>query len=390
MKKVLLFFAAAVVCFSGLIIWLRNGDKESLKGQISVSEALSDTDTSGYKRALYPVEFVFPLDHGPHEEFKTEWWYFTGNLDASDGRHLGYQLTIFRTAVASGNLPHGSDWRSKDIYMGHFAVTDVMNNKFYSAERFSRSGNKLAGAASAPFSVWLYDWQIKGSPDGLNQTGGIIQLSAEDNGISVQLKLKNLKPLVIQGENGLSRKGPGRGNASYYYSFTRLATEGLIRIKENSFSVKGSSWFDREWSTSSLNKDQSGWDWFSLQLSNNKELMYYRIRKNDGTEDKYSSCRLISENGLSKNIPPENVRLTVTDYYESRDGVRYPSAWKLDIPEENIILNIVPYINNQELDVSVRYWEGAVKVRGTVQNTPLSGNGYVELTGYSSPGYRRK
>ncbi|MGE5497111.1 MAG: lipocalin-like domain-containing protein, partial [Syntrophothermus sp.] len=183
MKKTLLLFAAAAVVFSGLIIWLRKDDSESLKGKISVSEALSGADTAGYKRALHPVEFVFPGDHGPHEGFKTEWWYFTGNLDAADGRHLGYQLTIFRTSVTADTLHSGSVWRSKDIYMGHFTVTDAADKKFYSAERLSRSGNKLAGAASSPFSVWLYDWMIKGSPDGLHQTGGNLQLSAEENGI---------------------------------------------------------------------------------------------------------------------------------------------------------------------------------------------------------------
>ncbi len=351
---------------------------------ISVAEAMANREIEGYARAIAPREFIFPDDYGPHPEFQTEWWYYTGNLTTENGRHFGFQFTIFRNSISPDSTPRSSPWATNQIYMGHFALTDVEGKRFYSFERFSRSANNLAGAKANPFRVWLEDWKVESTEADSNTATPVIRVRASENDISLNINLKSTKPIVLHGDHGLSQKGPERGKASYYYSFTRLTTRGEIQIKDNSFNVQGLGWLDREWSTSALSKDQVGWDWFSLQLHDGSEIMYYQIRKHNGLADEFSSGTLIEKDGSTRTITLQDISLEVLNYWTSPRSGKYPSRWRLSIPKEKLILEIIPYLANQELDVSIRYWEGAVQIKGISDGKSIEGRGYVELTGYAN------
>jgi predicted secreted hydrolase len=350
--------------------------------KISLSKAMGDVEEENFSKVIDKREFILPADHGPHPDFRTEWWYFTGNLVSDGGREFGYQFTIFRTALTKNKPKRNSDWNSNQIYMAHFAVTDISNNKFYFDERFSREGNNLAGAQINPLKVWLEDWQIIQVDEKFFFNLPVINLKAKTDEAEINFRVEALKPLVLQGDSGLSQKGKDHGNASYYYSYTRLSTEGKIVLEKEVFDVTGFSWMDREWSTSALSEDQAGWDWFALQFGDSSEIMYYQMRKMDGTPDAYSKGIMVDKNGSSKLIKKDHVYLEVTDYWESPSGVEYPSGWKLDIPVENIKLEIIPAVKNQFMDVSISYWEGAVIIKGERNQKSINGRGYVELTGY--------
>lgn len=349
---------------------------------IALSKAMGDTGDEGFDKAINKIKFNFPEDHGPHPGFKTEWWYFTGNLTTKDNKKFGYQFTIFRSALSKTETSRNSEWNSNQIYMSHFAVTDVSDNEFFFEERFSREGNKLAGAQSEPFKVWLEDWQISETGDGNSFDLPDLQISAKNEKAEINLKLKSVKPLVLQGDSGLSQKGKQPGNASYYYSYTRLETEGKIILNGKEFNVNGYSWMDREWSTSALSEDQKGWDWFALQLDDSTELMYYQMRKNDGSPDVYSKGILIEKDGTSRTVKKEDLVLEVTDNWTSPSGEKYPSGWRMKIPSMNIDLKITPSVKDQLMNVSIRYWEGSVLIEGTKNNSKVTGRGYAELTGY--------
>ena len=351
--------------------------------RLSVADALGSTDTVGYAQAISPREFKFPADHGPHPEFKTEWWYFTGNLATSSGRKFGYQFTIFRTAMIPVTINTTNEWSTNQVYMAHFAISDIDNKKFYHFERFARGNDQLAGAQAKPFKVWLEDWQIVGVDQKTNPTIPVMKLSAQNSNIELVLELENLKPPVLQGDNGLSQKGPQPGNASYYYSLTRIKSNGTLKIDDELFSVEGLSWLDREWSTSALGENQVGWDWFSLQLNDNTEIMYYQIRQSGNKVDPLSKGSIVFKDKRWKNLVRDDVQLKVLDYWPSPLGGNYPADWQLVIPSQNIDLRVTPVMSNQELDVSIRYWEGAVEVIGQYDGSDIQGNGYVELTGYA-------
>ena len=375
-KHILIFlmFLALMGCESN--------EKIGLKDRIDLSKAMGGTSDEDFSKAIEPRKFVFPDDHGPHPGFRTEWWYFTGNLTSDDNKKFGYQFTIFRTALSKNKNARNSDWNSNQIYMAHFAVTDINENKFYFDERFSREGNRLAGAQINPFKVWLEDWQVEQVGKSINFDLPTLNISAKTESAEINLTLEAIKPFVLQGDKGLSQKGSQVGNASYYYSYTRLKTSGKIILDGKDYEVSGFSWMDREWSTSALSKDQKGWDWFSLQLDDNTEIMYYQMRKNDGSPDIFSKGVLVDENGLSQSIKKEEVVLKVTDNWKALDGATYPSGWTLQIPTKNIDLKITPAVKDQFLDVSIKYWEGSVKIEGTKNGNRVNGRGYVELTGY--------
>ncbi|MHB1005348.1 MAG: lipocalin-like domain-containing protein [Chloroflexota bacterium] len=351
-----------------------------VKARLAVAEALGG-DGSGFARATDPRPFAFPQDHGPHPDYRSEWWYYTGNLATADGRHFGFQLTFFRTALAPGAAARASDWATNQMYMAHFALSDVDGKRFYNFERFSRGAAGLAGAEASPFRVWLDDWSATGSG---GNTLAPVRLRAAQGDVSLDLILAPGKPLVLQGDRGLSRKGPEPGNASYYYSFTRLPTTGSVRVDGTTFPISGQSWMDREWSTSSLGADLVGWDWFALQLSDGRDLMFYRLRRKDGTADPLSGGLLVAPDGSTRALALADVVVAEQGQWRGpRDGATYPARWRLQVPAEGIDLEITPYLPDQELDVSVRYWEGAVHFAGTAAGRPVTGDGYVELTGYA-------
>lgn len=377
-------FIILIALLSGGIYWLSSHQAaDGIRSSIAVAEAMGNTDTTGYERATKPIEFQFPRDHGPHPGFKTEWWYFTGNLTAESGERFCYQFTLFRSALSNQAVSRNSGWGTNQLYMGHFAVSDIDNGDFYFFERFSRGDEQLAGAKTHPFSVWLEDWYCEAAGnDSLDEMPGF-KIRAGQDDVLLELTMQSEKPLVLQGDKGLSQKGAGSGNASYYYSLTRLNAAGTVQIGDQRYQISGYSWMDREWSTSALGEDQVGWDWFSLQFSDGQELMYYQLRKKDGSADNLSKGILVDKDGNGKVFYQDVVALNVTDYWESPLGGRYPSGWTLDVPDENLSLTITPMFKNQELDVAVRYWEGAVAIDGQRNGNPINGRGYVELTGYA-------
>ncbi len=333
----------------------------------------------GFAKAVSPRPFEFPADHGPHPQFRNEWWYVTGNLDAEDGRRFGYELTIFRFSLAPTLPESPSAWRSNQVYIAHLALTDAKGDRFFVAQRYSRGALGLAGAAADPFRVWIDDWSIRDDA----AAPGTWRLSASAGDFGVDVNLRPLRAPVLNGEAGLSQKSADPGNASYYYSVTRLQTEGSITIDGSDVGIGGMSWLDREWSTSALAPDQVGWDWFALQLSDGSDLMFYQLRTRDGRQDPLSSGTFVEPGGAAFHLRAEEVALRVEDEWRSPAGGTYPSGWTLALPDRGLTLRISPVIANQELFTTVRYWEGAVDVSGERDGRPISGRGYVELTGYA-------
>lgn len=331
---------------------------------MSVAGILGDPAVEGYARATGPLPFEFPRDDGPHPDYRSEWWYWTGNLRASDGRAFGYQFTIFRFALAPSAPQRASAWATREAWMAHLTLTDAQGRRFFARERVARGAAGLAGAQAEPFRVWCDGWSMDGG-----------RLRADAGDFALDLALQPGKPVVLQGDRGYSRKGAEPANASLYYSRTRMPTAGSLRIGTEAFTVEGASWMDREWSTSALEPGVVGWDWFALQLDDGRDLMFYRLRTADGGMTPFSGGTLIARDGSSERLTADEVKITTTATWTSPRGVRYPSAWSLRVRDLDLV--IAPRIADQELDLSVRYWEGAVVVSGS-----QGGVGYVELAGY--------
>ena len=349
--------------------------------QLDVTDFLGTRPAPGYARALAPRPFSFPADHGPHPDFRSEWWYFTGNLAAADSRHFGFQLTFFRFALAPGTVARESAWATNQAWMAHFTLTDTANGRFHTAERLGRGALGIAGAQVRPFRVWLDDWQALSSAP---QSGLFpLRLEAGHGPVAIELDLTAAKPLILQGQDGWDRKGPQPGDASYYYSFTRLDAQGRVRIGESRFDVTGSAWMDREWSSNALGGNLAGWDWLSLQLSDGSELMLYRLRRHDGAVDSYSSGALSLPGGAKQALAADEFEFQPRRWWTSpKTRVRYPVAWSLKIPSRELSLELEPVLDDQELDLTVRYWEGAVRAKGHSDTGLVTGQGYLELAGY--------
>jgi predicted secreted hydrolase len=361
--------------FLSLVLAACSGQQEpSPRSDVPLTERMAATPDPGFARAYAPREFEFPADHGAHPDYATEWWYFTGNLASSENRRFGYQLTLFRVGLAPGEPPQDSNWRSHQIYMGHLAVSDLDREIHVSAERFNRAAAGLAGASSDPLRVWLGPWSMQGDGDPFP-----LQLQAATETFALRLQVDaGDKPKVLQGERGLSRKGADPGNASYYYSFTRLPTRGEILVEGVSHDVTGLSWFDREWSSSALAADQAGWDWFALQFDDGSDLMFYRMRGVDGQAQRFSKGVFVHADGSQVPLAYDDVRLSPTRFWQADATTRYPLEWQLEAPGLGISISVAAVFDAQEMDHSVRYWEGAVIVDGT-----RTGRGYMELSGYA-------
>ncbi len=336
-------------------------------------------DLAGFARALAPQDFSLPRDHGPHFDYQTEWWYYTGNLTAATGEHFGFQLTFFRRGLTPGAPPQAG-LSTNQIYFAHFAITDVAGGRHRGLERFSRGAGGLAGATGEPFAVWLEDWRA----DALNADGSQVRLRARDGALALDLTLRAVKPLVAHGDRGLSPKSEQPGNASYYLSYTRLAAEGRVTVDGRDFAVTGESWFDHEWSTSALGPNGVGWDWFSLQLSDGRELMLFQLRRDDGGIEPISGGTLVQADGRTVRVPAAAVQIEVLDTWDSpATRGAYPARWKIRIPSEQIELDVTPWLPAQEMQLMFSYWEGAVRVTGLSGGQAVSGHGYIELTGYA-------
>ncbi|MFQ5525797.1 MAG: lipocalin-like domain-containing protein [Thermoanaerobaculia bacterium] len=351
-------------------------------GSLSVATALgvpSATDLRSFARALEPRELVFPTDHGPHPEFKTEWWYWIGNVATADGRRFGYQLTIFRSALTPETprletaAPAGeSTWKTNQLYMAHFALSDIdgEGSAFHSFERFARGAFGLAGARPDPFRVWLETWSVE-------EADGAWKLSARADDIALELALRPGKNRVLHGDRGLSRKGDAAGAASYYYSRSRMPTRGRLEIAEREYPVAGDSWFDREWSTSLLAEDEVGWDWLGAQLEDGREVMFFRLRRRDGSSARVDGT-VVDAEGTFRPLRTAGFELVPRGLWTSPEtGIAYPAGFLLDLPAEALELEVRPLLAGQELRHSFVYWEGAVEIAGSAP-----GRGFLEMTGY--------
>ena len=325
-------------------------------------------------------ELVLPRDHASHPGHKLEWWYYTGNLDARDGRRFGYQLTFFRIGV-NRQPASPSTWALRDLFMTHLAVTDVAGQRFHFVERLNRSGPEWAGASSSTYRVWNDDWEA--SLDGRRH-----RLRAAEGAIGLDLTLEESRPPALHGERGYSRKGAAEGNASYYYSLTRMTTRGTLRVNGQSIPVTGDSWMDHEFGTSFLEGGTRGWDWFSLQLEDGRDLMLYRFRNADGTIDPHSSGTIVEANGSTTGLAAADFSLDAGRMWTSEaTGGRYPVEWRVRIPSLRLDLTVAAAVDQQELHMGgttgVHYWEGAIDVKGTSPGGPVRGRGYLEMTGYA-------
>lgn len=334
-----------------------------------------------FKPALPGWRFTFPRDHRVHREFKTEWWYYTGHLKGSEGQTFGYQVTFFRVGLNPGQPPAGSSrWEIRDVYLAHLAVTDIKNKTFLYQEKASRGNLGLAGADGDHYRVWVEKWQVI-------QEGSNHRLVAGDGELSLSLKVNPTRPPVIHGVGGISQKGFGVGQASHYYSLTRLETKGILTVKGQAIPVTGLSWMDHEFGSNQLQDTQVGWDWFSVQLDNGLDLMIYQLRHSDGRVDPNSSGTLVRPDLKTIHLSQPEINLQVLRFWKSsRSGATYPASWEVYLPQHDLKLEVVPLLADQELMTSkstrVTYWEGAVRVKGTYKGRSVEGKGYVELTGY--------
>ncbi|CUS03511.2 putative exported protein [Candidatus Promineifilum breve] len=332
----------------------------------------------GFARATEPDAIAFPRDLGPHDDYQTEWWYYTGNLQTPDGRPFGFQFTIFRRALSPEEEDSSSSWRTEQVYLAHFTISDIAGEQFYPAERFSRGAVGLAGATAAPYRVWLEDWTIE------EIAPGQVRLRARTDAAALDLTLTETLPPVRHGDGGLSVKGPEVGNASYYYSIIRQQAAGSVTVGGETFAVNGLAWKDHEWSTSALSAGAVGWDWLSLQLDNGGALMLFEIRRADGTREATSAGSYIAPDGTVTPLAAGDWTLEVTDTWTSpTSGGEYPAGWRISVPSIGLEMEGRPLLADQELNLSTVYWEGAVEFSGTMAGAPIAAEGYIELTGYA-------
>jgi predicted secreted hydrolase len=334
-----------------------------------------------WRLALPGWNYEFPRDHESHSDFKTEWWYFTGNLNAADGRQFGYQLTFFRQGV----IPLDSDiiplsrFVTSSVKFAHFAVSDLSGSAFRFFQRLSRGAYGEAGFGRRPRLAWIEDWSCALEEDGTF----MIKASADD--LSLELAVKPAKPLVIHGRDGISQKAEGEGRASHYYSFTRLTSEGVLRMGNEEIPVSGLSWFDHEWASNQLAANQAGWDWFSLQFDDGSDLMLFQIRIKGGGRDPNSAGTFVDAQGVATPLAETEFTLEPVERWSSpKSGARYPVTWRITIPRLQMRLEVKAALEDQELRLKpIMYWEGSIRAHGTAGEKNIKGSGYLEMTGYS-------
>lgn len=328
--------------------------------------------------------YEFPRDHHAHRDFKTEWWYFTGNVENGKGERFGYELTFFRHGIRPP--ANDDDELSKfvvgDLKFAHFTVTDISGKQFKFAQKTSRGAFGEAGFDGADRIAWIDDWTLVISADGT-----CFDVEANAPAMAVKLHLTATKPPSIHGADGVSAKAADGGHASHYYSIARLTTTGHLRIGEKSAPVAGESWFDHEWATNQLAPGQAGWNWLSVQFDDGTELMLYQMRLTSGEADPSSSGTWIAVDGTTTHMPANAFRMKATRFWKSKtSAANYPVAWQIDIPVRQLQFTLAATIDDQELALGpLTYWEGAIEVSGTRDGKPMKGRGYLELTGYAGP-----
>lgn len=332
-----------------------------------------------YDVAVPGYRYLFPRDHFGHPNYRTEWWYYTGNLKTARGHRFGFELTFFRQAVARP-LHRTSPWQVDDLYLAHLALSDLDGRRFYYAERLNRAGPGLAGFDLQAERIWNGNWQVSWQQDTQD-------LQAITEKFTLLLSLSSGKLPVINGEDGVSQKAPGPGHASHYISLTRLVTTGEVEFERKKHKVQGTAWMDHEFFTHQLKPEQIGWDWLSLQLDNGSELMLYRLRRKDGTLDPFSAGTYVNAQGISRHLRADDFLLEPGETWTSpTSGARYPIHWKIVVPSLAAELDARTPLESQELvsrgRLSPTYWEGAMMLQGSMAGSPTTGVGYLEMTGY--------
>jgi predicted secreted hydrolase len=334
----------------------------------------------GYAEARPGVELEFPRDHGPHPDYRIEWWYLVANLQDADGRPYGAQWTLFRYAVQPpGTWRGGSSWLSEQVFMVHFAITTPDDHVAF--QRYARGGDHggpnvglaQAGVQAEPFMAWLDDWRL-GS---VGAEWLPLELRAQQDDYAIDLRLEGSGPLVLQGEQGFSQKHPG-GEGSHYYSQPFLAASGRLRIDGRDVPVTGQAWLDREWGSRFLQPDQAGWDWFALHLDSGEKLMLFRWRARQGND--YHHGVLIAADGRKTALQPSELHFEVLAE-QVVAGRHLPLHWRIELAELGRSLEVEALHPEQWMEVDFPYWEGVVTVRG--DDPGSRGRGYLELTGYA-------
>lgn len=358
-----------------LCVWLL-GTAADVLAQLAL-EGLMGTPAPGFASVTAPRVFSFPRDHGAHPEFRTEWWYATGRMTTHAGRHFGVQLTLFRQGLRPLTQRDADDsaWRTDAVWMGHLAISDVAARAFHSAEVFARGGRlRAAGASVTPTKIWLKNWSFTHD----DERGWRLQAAHEDMRVDINLSAR--KALVLQGDEGLSRKSAAAGAASYYYAYTRLEGAGRIELGGEKFAGPIRMWLDREWSSSALAPYQVGWDWFGLHLADGRDLMLYRLRKADGTVDPFSAGALVDVNGRRTALRVQDFELVPAAPERLASGRGYPLRWRVRVPAQALDLTVTAAFAEQEHTGTVAYWEGLVGV--TDNRGEVAGHGYLEMTAY--------
>ncbi|HEY6843335.1 MAG TPA: lipocalin-like domain-containing protein [Thermoanaerobaculia bacterium] len=333
---------------------------------------------SAFKPALPGYEFQFPRDHGSHDEYQTEWWYYTGHLQTQSGHRYGFEVTFFRVGVAPPDDRSQNRWDLKNLALAHFAITDIDRRQFRYSEKLNRESPFTAWSSPEVLDVVNEGWSATTMPD------GAWHIVAFNGGDRLDLVMRSRKPPAIHGENGVSIKAEGAGYASHYYSMTRLDVAGMV----NRETCRGIAWMDHEFGSSQLRENQQGWDWFSIQFDDDTELMLYQMRRRDGTPDVTSSGSFVTSDGEVIHITRDRMRIQPAGRWHSPgSGATYPMGWHISVPELGISVDVRPAMKNQELithaSTNVTYWEGAVDITGSSRNTVVTGVGYVEMTGYA-------
>jgi predicted secreted hydrolase len=336
-----------------------------------------------YRSALPGYRYSFPRDYFSHPDFQTEWWYYTGNVTTAEGRRFGFELTFFRQG-ANRDDGRTNVWDVRDLYLAHLALSDLDGGQFFHAERTNRAGPGIAGISESDRRIWNGNWQIAWQ-------GQTQKLQAIDDRFELRLSMQSTKPPVIHGKNGVSQKAQGPGQASHYISLTRLITDGEIEMRGSRFPVSGVAWMDHEFFTHLLEPNQVGWDWMSIQLEDNTELMLFRIRRNDGSIDPYSSATFVDVSGAATQLERSDFVLEPAgaSWASPATHARYPIEWKISVPKLALELHASTSLAPQELKavskITPSYWEGAITLTGYKASHAVRGVGYLEMTGYDHP-----
>jgi predicted secreted hydrolase len=383
--------ALSIACLAWSMSGMSRGAASARQPSGEAARARQMT-AGGFTMATAPYAFVFPRDHAAHPDYQTEWWYYTGHLATQNGRRFGYELTFFRIGLKPGDPPPSpgqSKWRGHELFPAHFAITDERGKTFFYVERLAREALGMGHASTERLDVRDGGWYLRGDAlgNGLLERMTMHASAATSEGPNaLDLVQRPRKPPAIHGVGGVSRKAACRSCASHYYSYTRLRTQGTLVLGGTRYAVAGISWMDHEFGSGQLQRDQAGWDWFSIQLDDGRELMLYRLRQKDGSVTPQSSGSLVARDGSVRYLPLEAFSIEATAHWKSpHTGGDYPSAWRVRAPSAGIDLTLTPTVADQELADSsgVSYWEGAVDVRDAARTSRRLGSGYVELTGYA-------